>query len=66
MLTQQGFIYERRVYFLLDLLGKAGGFAGAIEFLVIMVLHTFTMNYTETKFVDIFTNSLIDVDKNYS
>jgi hypothetical protein len=64
-LHSQGRRYERQVYFLIDLLGKVGGFAGAIEFIVALILYTFTKNLTDTKFVDLFTNSLIDVTKSF-
>ena len=50
---------------MIDLLGKVGGLAGAIEFIVVLILYIFTTNFTDTKFVDIFTNSLIDVSKNF-
>jgi hypothetical protein len=50
---------------MIDLLGKVGGFAGAIEFIVALILYIFTTNIAETKLVDIFINSLIDVKKNF-
>ena len=50
---------------MIDLLGKVGGFAGAIEFIVALILYIFTTNLAETKLLDIFINSLIDVNKNF-
>jgi hypothetical protein len=49
MLSAEGIVYERRVGSILDLLGKVGGVSGAIEFLIVLFVYIFTINYSETK-----------------
>lgn len=62
MISNEGIIYERRVYTIFDLLGKVGGFAGALEFIVLLLVFTFTSNHTDTMTISTYTNSIVKIN----